>query len=422
MGTEYYIDPLLKQIMQLSILMSFSLSIIFLLKKNKSFFYSGFFLVSTDPRYFTYALFGISIVYYFLFIWSIVLLFVYKRKRKNKLYSIFKKLRISSLYFAFIWIFGISLLLRGFSCIISYILIFFSSFVVLYVFAINQDRIDVEKNNGFLFGSQSGFLLNIILMLVFAPGEVTGRLGDISYSADTVGIHAGLSIIISLYFITIYQISIILFMSYAMYSTQSRSPLFATAIVVILAIIISKSNLRYKQIGLIKPVLIVLSISFLFWLVVNFNEIFYKRNVRIEKNFTISVLEQFRTSRIRPMQSVIAATGDKKNINILIGNGIGYWRDISRKGGMIRIETFWYESYYELGIIGSFLLFFGYLKHFLFCLKKYRKNHSRNNIMYILLFLFTFFMSPFSYGWIVYGAPGFFYSFVMGSTFLSRDN
>ncbi|MBC8386495.1 MAG: hypothetical protein H8E13_00375 [Actinobacteria bacterium] len=266
-------------------------------------------------------------------------------------------------------------------------------------------------------------------MFIFSPGEVTGRLGDISVSADMVGINAGMSIMISTYFlmsgkknvVTLYHITIVFFMSYAIYLTQSRAPLFATAIVIVFVFIFYKSNIPKVGIRLIKPLLIILSIGGVYWLFNNLTEIFFTRNIILGDNIFDTFVKQTTISRIRPMQMVISTSSNFEFINIWFGKGIGYWRDVSRRWGMLRIETFWHESFYELGIIGTLLLFFGYFKIFLFCLKKYFYSYSRNSLMYIMLFLFTLLMSPFSFGWLLYGTPGFIYAFILGSSIISKS-
>lgn len=422
MEVQFFIDPKYLYIMQIIIYLCYILSLVCILTKKWNLFFSGMFLAVVDPRFMN-TLIGYNISLILLYSWALIIAFMFRPVKTSgqTLVSFISVNKLTVLYFAIIYIFLISIIQIPNSAIKTFILIY-APYLIMLPLALTLQKSSpktMKAKYTFMRGLQIGYLVFISLTHIYAPGNVTGALGDISVSATIVAIYCSYAIFITIIFILtnrkiinqLFDIALMVFFSVSLLMTYSRGPFVALMLssVVMLYVISTKYvtiTRKVKLVGL--SVVIALIVLMIF----RMNVLFEHRNISIGSNIITSGLDQFQASRYRLILEVV----DFKQLSyydLVIGKGIGASEQISRTYGHYRIESFWFEAAYDIGIAGMILLVTGLLLNIISILKNKYFHHNTYSLLYVFMFVFTLLLSPFSFGWFLQGSSGFIYAIIL---------
>lgn len=423
MQVQFYIDPFFSDLMRFALFLSFFLSILALFYKKWNMTYLGFFLVVADPRFNTQFL-KFNIALWLLYILLILMIIKYRNSfvdiSANKQFIL--KYRSKELYIFIIYALIISLV-QDISITFKNFILLFSPFIFMVPIIrelVSLKRFIRNEHITFFRGLQFGYIYYLVLSHIFAPSKVSEGLGDISISSTILGIHSSYAIFITFYLIinsrykklVLFDLIAIVFFIISLQMTFSRGPFLSFTITIILmfllrnkfGIVISK-NLKY---------ILLLLIGFVFlFMIFNIQSLFEIRKTYIDSSNPVnSFLQLFEKSRWSYALDVV----DFEKLSLLDvfwGKGMGASEKIARSLGQFRIESFWLETLYDYGILGTSIFIIWLVKHFKRIFNQSVRDRNNLSLLYITIFLFTLLLSPFSFGWLLQGSNAFIYSFLL---------
>lgn len=380
-----------------------------------SFFFSGVFLSTADPR-FVMDLGVVNVSILGLYIWALIWLVYFtivRPSRTNKILPFALTNRLALILVVALVLLAISLFGNFETGVKSFILIFLPYFVLLPFGAAlaDADSRAYGAKLSFLRGLQAGYLVYIVLTQIFAPGEITGALGDISVNATIVGVMCSYGLLITVFLIrwdanhklrSMDLVALAIFAVSAL-QTLSRGPLFAIAAALPFQLLnLNRHRLRRSRDN---AFIVLLSIAGTVALVVaNANDVLEKRNIQVG----FDLREQFLSSRYNYIQQVVDFSS-MSLADLMIGHGLGASEQIARSLGAYRIESFWLEAAYDIGIPFSLLLLVALARNAWALARREPIDEGGFGSLYLSLFLFTLFLSPSSFGWFLQGNAGFVY-------------
>ncbi len=413
---QFFIDARFSLAMQIMAYGSLLVSIALLLRRSrKSFFFSGLFLATVDPR-FGLDLGVVNPSILGLYLWAILGLTYFgfaNHRRKIQLLPFVVANRLGFVLVVMLVLLLVSLLYNFGITAKSFALIFFPYFALLPFGAALAygDSGAREAKFSFLRGLQVGYVIYVLLTRIFAPGEVTGALGDISVNATIVGIMCSYGLLITLFLmrwganhkLRIVDLAFLAFFAISALQTLSRGPLIAIAAALPI-LLLTFNGVRLRR-GRGTALLAALCIAGIVALIVgSVNEVLERRNIQLGLDWR----EQLISSRYAYILQVVDFDSIPLS-SLMIGHGLGASEQIARSLGVYRIEVFWFEAAYDIGIPLTLALFIALARNAWAMATNKSLDIGGFGSLYLSLFFFTLFLSPSSFGWFLQGNVGFVY-------------
>jgi hypothetical protein len=420
MNDQFFIDPYFSAAMQLVAYGSLGASILLLLARSRwALFFGGTFLATADPRFATDVggmnplILGL---YAWAFVWALYLASANARRRIDTT-GFLAANRLGLVLLTALGLLAASIAGNAGIAAKSFVLIFLPYFALV-PFGIalaHEGGSSVQVKLDFLRGLQVGYAIFIALARIFAPGEVTGALGDISVSATIVAIMCSYGILITIHLMRwsttsgqkFLNLALLALFAVSAVQTLSRGPLVAILIAAPLQFLMLHWRRFRRSPGAALRALAVL--GFLAALVIyNADYVLQKRNVEVGSDLVSAASEQFLSSRYNYILGVVDFDAIPLS-SLMSGQGLGASEEIARSLGIYRIETFWLEAAYDVGIVGTVFLFVALARNAWSLARREAPGSGSFGILYASLFLFTLFLSPSSFGWFLQGHTGFVY-------------
>lgn len=420
MNDQFFIDPRFSLAMQLVAYGSLVASIATLSSRSRTpLFFGGLFLATADPR-FGLELGGLNPSILGLYVWAAVwmtYLFTANHRRGLDAGPFVTVNRLGSVFFVSLLLLAMSLAGDFGIAAKSFVLIFLPYFALLPfgVAMANEGNGTLEVRLSFLRGVQLGYAFYVVLTRIFAAGEVTGALGDISVSATIVAIMCSYGILITIHLLRwdkapelrIVNLVALLLFAISAVQTLSRGPLAAILIALPIQLLTMYGDRIRRSPGAAFGSALAL-VGAVALVATNADYVLEKRNVQADSDVLSSVSEQFLSSRYKYILEVVDFDSIPVS-SLMTGHGLGASEDIARSLGVYRIESFWLEAAYDIGIAGAIALFIALARNAWAMARREPPDAGGFGVLYASLFLFTLFLTPSSFGWFLQGNTGFVY-------------
>ncbi len=419
MNDQFFIDPRFSLAMQIVTYGSLLASFVLLSSRLRSpLFFSGLFLATADPR-FGLDLGGVNPSILCLYLWAAVWLTylgLANHRRRIELFRFVAANRLGLVLVMALALLAMSLAGDFRIAAKSFVLIFLPYFALLPFGAAlaNEGGGTREVKLSFLRGLQVGYAIYLVLTRIFAPGDVTGALGDISVSATIVAIMCSYGLLITVHLmrwdqspgLRIVNLAVLALFAVSAVQTLSRGPLAAILVALPIQLLAMYGHRLRRSTGAAFAVVLAF-VGAVALVASNADYVLEKRNIEADSDVVSSVSEQFLSSRYKYILEVVDFDSIPLS-SLMTGHGLGASEDIARSLGVYRIESFWLEAAYDIGIAGAFALFVVLARN-AWAMARREPPGGGFGVLYASLFLFTFFLTPSSFGWFLQGNTGFVY-------------